>query len=176
MKLNVSITIFFWELIIQVAEGSHARTECGNWQRRQFRRGSVFLNTSFSCVLRCKIKEFKLQLNNFIRWSVGIDWITWQDEVWELIEYSNKVIWEKVMPTHPAHQQNEQHHEQPWWGIGQVISKIPGWGFRHFKFQTPEEGRPGGSAKIKGILTLIQPQIKAAESNWWNNEWCNRSL
>ena len=35
--------------------------------------------------------------------------------------------------------------------IGQVISEIPGQGFGHFKFQTPEEGRPGDPTKIKGI-------------------------
>ena len=46
--------------------------------------------------------------------------------------------------------------------IGQVISEIPGRGFGHFKFQTPEEGRPGGPAKIKGILTPVQ-QTKTAQ-------------
>ena len=68
------------------------------------------------------------------------------------------------MSTHPAHQQPQQHYEQPWWEIGQVIGEIPGEGFGHFKFQTPEGGRePGGLAKIWGILTAIQPQTKAAQ-------------
>ena len=34
----------------------------------------------------------------------------------------------KVMPTHPAHQQPQQHQDQRWWEIGQVISEIPGRG------------------------------------------------
>ena len=45
--------------------------------------------------------------------------------------------------------------------VGQIISEIPGRGFAHFKFQTPEEGRPGGAAKIKGILTPVQLQTTA---------------
>ena len=44
--------------------------------------------------------------------------------------------------------------------IGWVISEISGQGFRHFSFQTPEEGRPDSSAKIEGILTPVQLQTK----------------
>ena len=47
--------------------------------------------------------------------------------------------------------------------IGQVIGEIWGRSFRYFKFQIPEEGRPGGPAKINEILTSIQPQTKAAQ-------------
>ncbi len=67
------------------------------------------------------------------------------------------------MPTHLAHQQLQQHQEQHWWEIGQVISEIPGQGFGHFKFQTPE-GRPASPAMIKGIWTPIQPETKAAQT------------
>ena len=67
------------------------------------------------------------------------------------------------MPTHSEHQQLQRHQEQPWWEIEQVTSEIPGQGFGHFEFQTPEEGRLGGPAKIKGILTPVQPQTKAAQ-------------
>ncbi len=68
-----------------------------------------------------------------------------------------------MTPTHPAHQQPQQHQEQHWWEIGQVISEIPGQGLGLFKFQTPEEGRSGSPAKIEGILTPVQPQTKTAQ-------------
>ncbi len=68
-----------------------------------------------------------------------------------------------MTPTHPAHQQAQHQQEQPWWEIGQVISEIPGRGFDRFKFQTPDEGRSGGPAKIEGILTPVQTQTKAAQ-------------
>ena len=42
------------------------------------------------------------------------------------------------------------------WRLDRSFSKISGQGFGHLKFQTPEEGRPCGPAKIKGILTPVQ--------------------
>ena len=52
--------------------------------------------------------------------------------------------------------------------IGQVFDEIPGQGFGHLRFQTPEEGRPGDPAKNEGILTPVQPQTKAAKTADWS--------
>ena len=56
----------------------------------------------------------------------------------------------------------------------EVISVIPGWSVEHFKFQIREEGRPGGPAKIKGILPPVQIQTRAAQKqlNGSGNDEC----
>ena len=67
------------------------------------------------------------------------------------------------MPTYPAHQQPQQYNEQSRWELRQVIDEIRGFG--QFKFQIPEERRPGIPAKIKGIVTPVQPQTKVAQKH-----------
>ena len=68
------------------------------------------------------------------------------------------------LPTHPAQRPPRTAKTTNNQGkVGQVISEIPGRGFGHFKIQTPEEGRPGGPAKIEGILTPVQLQTKVLQ-------------
>ncbi len=51
------------------------------------------------------------------------------------------------------------HHRKP--NFGDDRSAV----MRHMREATssPEEGRPGGPAKIEGIVTPVQPQTKAAQ-------------
>ncbi len=90
--------------------------------------------------------------------------IEWQSPLhathWVALLFSSAVeikfiLCEKVMPSHPTLHRPRQQHEQPW-------CSWTGWGSRHFKFQTTEEGD-----------LMTQPRL---EESWHlSNQCCSKT-